>query len=316
MKRRTVTRWYGFLVHPNNIPLPRSGVYGIENTVTEEWYIGISRSLSKRIRDHCTPSPSRISAAIAQYGVQEFRAVPLFYTTQPSDHATLSLVETALIRQFNSIDSGYNIIEWDADQHLRYGKAHSAAVKAGHARPDVKKRVTEFNQQSNQQPDIRKKLSISVRAAYNDPAVRVRISNKVTESWQRPETRSAHLAARATASFKAKVVAVMQSDEVVAKRLAVFRKPAHRAKVGKWLNTPEAIEKRNATLRTEEVQSRKSASQRIAFADPAFKERQRVIMAEIHSRPEVSAKRKASVAASWERRRAMYGPSGRPRKAD
>ena len=69
------------------------------------------------------------------------------------------------------------------------------------------------------------------------------------------------------------------------------------------LHTDEVKAKRNAAIRNPEVQARKSVNQRKAFADPAFKAKQREIMAAIHARPDVKAKRAASVKASWEKRR-------------
>lgn len=103
---------------------------------------------------------------------------------------------------------------------------------------------------------------------------------------------------------------VMQTPEARNKVIVAKRTIEARTSIAKSLHTPEVTAKRNAAIRDPEVQARKSITQRKAFADPAFKAKHAEIMVEIHARPEVKAKKSASVKANWERRRQLYGPSG------
>jgi group I intron endonuclease len=318
MEHADQTLWHGFQVVSCNIPLNRAGVYGLQNIIKpNKWYVGTGVDIAKRVPQHLTAKGTyKIDRALRKYGAQGFRAMALFYLQEGEDIDFLLLVELELIRAYDSIRNGYNIVEYDPKATLRYGEAHAETVRRAHARPETHARVLAANRDITSRPEVRAKLSKSVLEAYSNGTVQEAISKKVTASWQDPDIRARHLAARATPEFKATVVATLQGPEATAKRLEKFRSPEHRAAVGQWLHTPEVQAKRTDALRNPEVQQRKSTKQRSTFADPAYKVAHGARSREIMSRPAIKVKHAASIKASWDIRREKYGPSGRPPKPD
>lgn len=315
MEHGAMIDWHGFFTYPYNVPQCQPGVYGLRCIPNGKWYVGIGNNLAKRSRSHGDGlGQSKIARAIRKHGRKNFVIIPLFYCIGRPNRKLMGTVETTFIRELNSIQNGYNIIEHDPGAAYKYGAFHSELLKAAFKRPEVIERVTAANQKIMVNPAVKLKLSAAVRAAYDDPIVHEKISAKVTASWQDLKTRALHVAARSTAAYKLQAIGNLRNPTSNAKRTATRSTPEFRAASRAHLQSPEMQEKRNQALRAPGVRERKAISQRAAFATPEFKKKHAAKMREINDRPTVQAKRKASVQASWERRRAKYGPTGRPPK--
>lgn len=98
-------------------------VYGIKNTKTGEWYVGLTeRTLEERVDEHIYNSKdwnskeysSPLCRAIRQYGVENFTKEVLWsgdkLLTENVDafRSKLKAKESAFIQAKNSIKNGYN----------------------------------------------------------------------------------------------------------------------------------------------------------------------------------------------------------------
>jgi hypothetical protein len=71
--------FHGLLVHPENIPLAKPGLYRITNQINGKPYIGATRNLATRPQGHGKKSPPKLRAAITKYGKFNFLFEPMFY---------------------------------------------------------------------------------------------------------------------------------------------------------------------------------------------------------------------------------------------
>jgi len=51
-----LVNWHGLQADPDNLPLPRSGVYRIEHIASGRAYVGASQNVKARVRSHVAGS--------------------------------------------------------------------------------------------------------------------------------------------------------------------------------------------------------------------------------------------------------------------
>lgn len=160
--------WNGFAVFSDNIPLKRAGIYIITNISSGRIYVGISGNVAHRVREHARRSGgnSKIGRAIAESGAHEFLATPIYYTLDDSGDG-LSKIETQIIQDLDSIQTGYNILAISSKGGKR-GYAFSLAVKAGHNTPEaIAKRLIQLADK-----DLAKRRGDAIRIAHARPEVK------------------------------------------------------------------------------------------------------------------------------------------------
>jgi hypothetical protein len=225
-----LANWNGFKIDPRNTPLPRPGLYQFTNLANGKLYIGVSKNLVVRGREHFrsisqvfkrTPKFVR---ALRKYGAASFLYIPIAYSLSPiqswkADGLWLSELETELILAGDTINSGYNVLQnW-------YGGP------AG----DEFKRIMEAVWSD---PEYRRKHSAGLKAFLESPAGQLkRRTYNFRTYWARlsPSEREAFFAAREPA------------------RLASVRTDEYRAKISQagkrvW-SDPAHKEQRSATIR-------------------------------------------------------------------
>lgn len=94
----------------SNVKCAVIGIYGLRNKTTGKWYIGQSWDIHNRWKAYrkmrCKPQ-RKLYAAILKYGIDDFE-MSILRQTCPSQ-IVLDRVETELIKQYDSIENGYNI---------------------------------------------------------------------------------------------------------------------------------------------------------------------------------------------------------------
>lgn len=125
----------GFAIDAENTPLNRAGLYRITHLVSGKTYIGISKDLAKRAKQHTFPrGATKLANAVRLYGVSGFLFEPLFYCLSgQTDFSFLPELEAAQIIEHDSIRAGYNIIE-ACGRVGPYGPEFAKTVAAAHAR--------------------------------------------------------------------------------------------------------------------------------------------------------------------------------------
>ncbi len=128
-------RYGEFVVNPANAPLKRPGIYRVTHLISGKTYIGISKDLAGRARQHLYPKgSSKLANAIRLHGPSGFMFEPLFYCLPGQfDISFLSELEAEKIVENNSIRYGYNIIE-ACGRVGPYGPEFSKTIVASHAR--------------------------------------------------------------------------------------------------------------------------------------------------------------------------------------
>jgi len=166
--------WHGYNIDPGNVPLKRAGVYLITNTVNGKVYVGISQDVSFRLRSHAKIGvKGRLPAALRKYGIEAFRAEPIYYTLDGRT-AGLEEIEAQLIRTFDAIRHGYNTVEASGGVGP-YGPLHGKMVQKGLLR-------------AWKDPTIRAKFITS----FNDPIIKERRDKATAEQRRRPEMRESY----------------------------------------------------------------------------------------------------------------------------
>lgn len=93
-----------------NIPWNTVGIYGIRSILRDKWYIGQSKDVRKRLRDHLymlrknRHHNPHLQAHFNKYGETDFQ-VRLFIKC---DKDTLNYYETSLIEGYDSYENGFN----------------------------------------------------------------------------------------------------------------------------------------------------------------------------------------------------------------
>lgn len=113
-------RWHGFTVDPQNIPLPRAGVYLIRHLPTGKCYVGAAKNVEKRCYSHAKGAGNvpALDEVISEYSGKRsqsrrhvFEVVPLWYAIDPAatkKTAGTHFVEQAMIVAYDSINHGWN----------------------------------------------------------------------------------------------------------------------------------------------------------------------------------------------------------------
>lgn len=122
-------------VNLDNIPLQRPGVYRIRELASGKTYIGISRNLLIRARQHAYAKGSgKLANAIRKHGAEAFLFEPIFYClTHVSDISFLPQMEAELIIEYDSVNAGYNIIE-ACGRVGPYGAEFAKLIAESHAK--------------------------------------------------------------------------------------------------------------------------------------------------------------------------------------
>lgn len=124
-----------FQVDPNNIPLPKPGMYRVTCLINGKPYIGISQNLVQRSEEHANDfkSKHKFARAVRKYGPQNFLFEPLFYWTDKNfDRFWLSQFEALTIIEYDSIKNGYNVIAANGKVGP-YGEEFSKLIADWHA---------------------------------------------------------------------------------------------------------------------------------------------------------------------------------------
>ena len=100
-----------FVVHPDMPILRKPGAYLIRNLQNGKCYVGISRDIAKRVRQHERglrgAHRTMLRKAIVKYGANSFEALPLLYSLDSVDW--LGGAEAELIVAWGGLTHGYNI---------------------------------------------------------------------------------------------------------------------------------------------------------------------------------------------------------------
>lgn len=81
------------------------GIYKIENLINHKIYIGKSKNIEKRWKDHrCAKDNCTIHKAIQKYGVESFD----FSIVEEASEELLDELEKKWISYYNSYEEGYN----------------------------------------------------------------------------------------------------------------------------------------------------------------------------------------------------------------
>ena len=183
----------GFLVDPWNIPLKRPGMYLFTNLKNGKTYVGISHDVAYRCYRHSLSSDStKFHRALRWHGREAFRLDVLYYAL---DHSTdgLTAIETEMIRIFDSIRNGYNILESDGTVGP-YGETFDKIVKTAKNRPEAKAKTARamaaiFAREDSPHkvalfagltPDVITRRNASIRAALSNPAYKAARSAAVS----------------------------------------------------------------------------------------------------------------------------------------
>jgi group I intron endonuclease len=112
MTDQALVLWHGFLCRPDNLPLPRAGLYRFTCLVNDKVYIGISQNVEKRCRRHASSyrKELKFSSALFKYGQSTFLLEPLVYSIHKTNTWLLEL-EAELIAEHDSTKTGYNVQE-------------------------------------------------------------------------------------------------------------------------------------------------------------------------------------------------------------
>lgn len=216
-----------FHVSATHPPLAHPGVYSIIHLATGRRYIGLSKDIHHRLRQHArgrSDSPA-IAAAIREHGVGAFAAEALYYSL--SGATNLSDVEAEMIERFDSVAKGFNVQSRSGSGGAR-GEAFARRVREGKARPDVQAKTLH----NARDPEQRARRGDAIREAFDDPEMRERHRRAVAAVQRDP-------------THKARMREVYDSPEYRAKLRAVraLDRDAKSARMRVWHADPLAKER-------------------------------------------------------------------------
>jgi group I intron endonuclease len=272
-----------FQFHPDNKPLHRPGVYLISNVVNGKRYVGLSKDVANRLKDHasghgCSPV---LAKAVRKYGAASFLATPVFYSLEGTN--CLLEVETMLIAEFDCIGHGYNVQE-ASQNYGPYGRIHADAVRAAHKRPEVKVNMTAGTLRKESNPEFVAKRLAYLAVTNSDPI----IAAKRLENLRA----AAKLPSRREASSNASKLRFVNSDA------------EERLREGwlKFRNSPDYHERASEAGRRRMsdpvFKENLLAKMRETMATDDFKAKRSAASIAMHT-PEVRAKKSASAKANW-----------------
>lgn len=251
-----IVSWRLFRADDRNLPAYRPGIYRIAHIATGRSYIGISRSVAKRLENHAIRnSPAKIRVALAKYGREGFLVEPLYYLIVTDDLSVLAQLERQLIRDYDALESGFNISEGSPPFGGAYGAEFREICRVAQNQPETKAK----RRATNARPDVKARKRASMIAAGP------KISESLRIRFTDPDIRRANVLAQQEAQSRpdviAKKVAIAkanhQNPEYRVKYDAYFadknRQAARLAAAAAALKRPDVVQKlinrpaRNAT---------------------------------------------------------------------
>lgn len=166
--------WYGIKVLECNTPDTKPGVYAIIHMPTGSAYIGASKNVAKRIREHYRNAAyrkTRIGEAIADLGAENFMATILYKPLSENDR--LEPIEAEFIAMFDSVNAGYNTIE-SSVKGTKRGELFCKVAKASKYTPEA---IANRNRILADE-DITKRRGDAIRAAQARPEVKEKLRNR------------------------------------------------------------------------------------------------------------------------------------------
>lgn len=135
---------------------PLGLIYIIVNKINGKVYIGQTRkTLSERIRHHFSKweTCSKLRKAIEEYGQENFE----YNVLQQVPFSELNKAETYYIKQYNSVENGYNIKE--GNKNFRGRSVHSLK--------DIEEDVIKDYKNSISIEELSSKYKIAITSVYN-----------------------------------------------------------------------------------------------------------------------------------------------------
>lgn len=187
-------------------------------------------------------------------------------------------------------------------QRSEYRTKHRQIMLEVMTRPEYRARIAASSKARWEDPVYREKRNASLKATLATPEGKARHGAATSASWNDPNSRPKRLAA---------IRAFANSPEGRANRAAAMLGKTHTAEAraaisagrSAWIAVPENLEKHRQSViasNTPEVMARRKAT----FARPEVKAKKSASIAASWQDPEIRAKRSAAIQASWDRRRA------------
>lgn len=182
--------YYGFQVHPWNVPVARPGVYLITHIESDMKYVGASKNVAKRIWEHATGNGNvpQLYEVIKQYSGKRshsrrhaFFIEPLYYTVDVNatrKEGKLHSVEIAMIEFHNSINHGWNLPHTDIASLARSPDAVAKRIRT-EATQDTKDRRSAVMLARWSDIEYSSRVTASIREANVDPERNAKISAKM-----------------------------------------------------------------------------------------------------------------------------------------
>lgn len=308
-----------------NPPIARAGIYRVFHNTSEKSYIGKAKVLDRRKRSHerGTSKAPKLRNAIKKYGVEAFTFAPIFIVFDPID---LSWAETILIKEYDSVDNGYNVyydnngpMPEDFNERVKNANTpevrakRAKSIKLAHQRPEVQERVRNANKENLSRPKVRAKLSKSCSAFYSNPEAIEASRQYAIDWWSNPENKGKR---QFSPESRAKSNAALTSKESREKSLIYFQSDEYRQITKARLHTPEINAKRTASLNAPGVQERKAAKQRETFAKPEVKEKASRAHRAYYANPANREAQSIRIKAWWAERKAKQQRSEPPESTD
>jgi group I intron endonuclease len=142
---------------------PDVGIYGIENTITDKWYIGSSVELSKRFSRHLWELRSgrhhsdKLQRSFDKHGVKAFDFKLLMVCSKED----LEFYESRAIKAYRGFTDGYNVAA-EAKGGFMRGRNWPEATKAARIEEMKTRRMTE---------EQKTKISELKKAEWSNPEI-------------------------------------------------------------------------------------------------------------------------------------------------
>ncbi len=180
-----------FTIFADNLPLPLPGCYAIYGLLTNKWYVGDTRNMTSRRRQHEDDIRKKrqtlvFHADVYASSIEQFAFIPLFYFLV--DRKFLASVETSLINELDSLlPNGYNV----------FSSRHDPGWTAPLRRPEsmAKSRTNDVTRFSRLPQTLNSPKSIAKRnASLRTAAVKAKRAKSQREAFAAPEFKINHAA--------------------------------------------------------------------------------------------------------------------------
>ena len=253
--------------------LPDAGIYVITNRVNGKQYVGQSKDVETRWRDHFkSGKPSfTIHHAIQKHGPDNFDVEIIRYPGVT--YEALNEIEKWKIRELGSLTpDGYNLTEGG----LNGARSEETRKKMSEtsARPEVKKRRSEAQKlvaarpgekerrsEAQNRPEVKKRKSESLKATLARPEVKKRRSESIKEAMNRPEVKAKHKAAINRPEVKKR-----RSESIK----ATLARPKVKAKHKAAINRPEVKKRKSEAQKSVEARKRQNKLDKLPFTTEPF----------------------------------------------